>query len=100
MIFPCRRIVGRLLTLVGKACMFSFSLFLLLVSVVRVLVRKQDEGVGWLVYCIMKRALRMKARINTKMMLIEWRTTCVIGAYVTREVLRSALCVSELMAGF
>ena len=52
--------------------MVSFSLFLLLVSVVRVLVRKQDEGVGWLVYCIMKRALRMKARINTKMMLIEW----------------------------
>lgn len=51
-------------------------------------------------YCIMKRALRMKARINTKMMLIEWRTTCVIGAYVTREVLRSALCVSELVAGF
>ena len=89
-----------MLTFIGDKCLVFLFFFLLLVSVVRVLVRKQDEGVGWLVYCIMKRALRMKARINTKMMLIEWLTTCVIGAYVTREVLRSALCVSELMAGF
>ena len=58
--------------------------FLLLVSVVQVLVWRQNEGVG-LVYCIMKRALRVNARMNITMTVVQWQGMCVIGLYVTRE---------------